>query len=205
MKKLFSIFLAFTLLLTLVACGKSNSASNSDLSTEKKESSSSASDSDIAKPIELPASDSNVTEADLGRTVTLYIPNGNSDGLDEVNAVIEYDEKSLFQALLNSGEFPEGWKLVQFSIESDGETVDNTASASDIYGTKLIGYLDLNDAFLRSLKNAKEKEETMYVASVVNTFIFNYNLSGLVLTVEGKPVETEHHSYEEPMTPFVFD
>lgn len=203
-KKLLSIVLATLLFLTLVACSKTNSTSGSDLLTEEKKPS--ASDSDISDPpIEVPASESDITEADLGRTVTLYIPNRNNNGQDEVNAVIRTDEKSLFQALIDSAKFPEDWKLLQFSIQSNGEPIDDVSSATDIHGTELIGYLDLNDAFLKSLKEVKEAEETMYIASVVNTFIFNYNLGGLVLTVEGEPLETEHHSSQNPMTPFLFD
>lgn len=201
-KKLSGILFSFVLLLVLVSCGKTDSASNSDLNVKQEKPA--ASGSDIAEPAEAPASDSDLTGANFGRTVTLYIPNSDNTDLDEVSAVIAFDEQSLFQALMKSWAFPEDWTLLQFSVQSDGKDLDDAASATDIHGTELIGYLDLNQAFLKSLKSATEAEETMYLASIVNTFIFNYNLGGLVLTVEGDPVETEAYSFQTPATPFVF-
>lgn len=202
-KKLFSALFFSACLLLFAACGKTDVTSNSDLLTKKTEPV--ASGSDFAESAKLPASDSDLTDSSLHQTATLYLPNENSDGLEEVEAPVTYKKTSLFQAMMDSKMLPETWELIDFSIQSNGKTIDSVASATDIHGTELIGYLDLNQAFLESLKEADKAQETTYLASIVNTFIFNYNLGGLMITVEGEPLETEQYSCQEPMTPFVFN
>lgn len=61
--------------------------------------------------------------------------------------------------------------------------------------------LNLNEAFLTAMRGSGSAGETMLLYSVVDTFLFNYPTAhSLVLTADGKSIETEHGVYDEPFS-----
>lgn len=202
MKKLCSILLVSILLLSVTACGGSDGDTNS---SKGENLTTTASGSDIPEDTVVPTSGSDIDDNAHTRTVTLFVPNSEKNGLDEVTATIEPDERSLLAALLSKGDLPEKWELRSLFMSSDGKMVSDIASTSDLIDTELIGYLDLKSTFLESLEGLDKEKETLYIASLVNTFLFNYNMNGIYLTVEGQSFKTENQSYEDMLTFYEFD
>lgn len=199
-KKLCSLLLISVLLLTMVACGGSDTTGSGD--GEKVPNSSS---SDLKDNSVVPATTSDLDDIEQGRAVTLFIPNSKKNCLDEVTDTVGPDERSLLTALLTKSDLPDTWEMRSLFMSSNGEMVSDIASTSDLADTELIGYLDMKGTFLASLEGLDAEEETLYIASLVNTFLFNYNMNGLYLTVEGQPFKTANCSYEDMLTFRTFD
>ena len=64
--------------------------------------------------------------------------------------------------------------------------------------------LDLNEAFLAGLRESGSTGELMYMGSLVNTFLDNFNCTTVRVTVEGKPFSTGHSEYDKPLQAFTF-
>ncbi len=62
---------------------------------------------------------------------------------------------------------------------------------------KKVLYLDLSGAFGEYMKTMSRDAECIIVASVVNTFLANYDVDAVYLTVEGKTLETSNAVYTE--------
>lgn len=59
--------------------------------------------------------------------------------------------------------------------------------------------LDLSEAFGEYVKTMSEEAECIIVASVVNTFLANYDVDAVYLTVEGKTFESSNAAYTETL------
>lgn len=66
-------------------------------------------------------------------------------------------------------------------------------------GGKKILYLDLSEAFGEYVQTMSEEAECIIVASVVNTFLANYDADAVYLTVEGKTLESTNAVYTESL------
>lgn len=64
---------------------------------------------------------------------------------------------------------------------------------------KKVLYLDLSEAFGEYVQTMSEEAECIIVASVVNTFLANYDVDAVYLTVEGKTLESTNAVYTESL------
>lgn len=62
---------------------------------------------------------------------------------------------------------------------------------------KKVLYLDLSEAFGEYVQTMSREAECIIVASVVNTFLANYDADAVYLTVEGKTFESSNAIYNE--------
>lgn len=124
--------------------------------------------------------------------VTLLLPNAMLDGLQEetvtlLKAYEEVDAKDLVGALAENGAIPEGSEALTF--QADG----------------VHGVIDLSRAFGDGVATSGTAGETMMLASLVNTLSAFYELQDVLVTSEGKAIQTGHNIYDEPLAPFTFD
>ena len=69
----------------------------------------------------------------------------------------------------------------------------------EIDGKKVL-YLDLSEAFGEYVKTMSQEAECIIVASVVNTFLANYDADAVYITVEGKTFESSNAVYSESLS-----
>ena len=124
--------------------------------------------------------------ADSGVEVTIFLPNDNADGLQEVTCSLPAcTQVDILTLLLDAGAIPAGTAALSFT---EGEPLE----------------LDLSAQFAAGIRQLGTSGETMVLASLVNSFLASYGAEQLVLTVEGAPLETGHAVYDAPFTAFVF-
>lgn len=118
--------------------------------------------------------------------VTIYYGNGASSVLKtEVTELEQLTAENLIAA------------LAKHNIVSL-DTKVNAFEEQDLIGKKRI-YLDLSKSFREYLKTMTKEGESIIVASVTDTFLGAYHADELVLMVDGKELQTNHASYEEPL------
>ena len=61
-------------------------------------------------------------------------------------------------------------------------------------------YLDLSRAFGEYVQTMSEEAECIIIASVVNTFLANYDVDAVYLMVEGERLETTNAGYTEEIS-----
>ena len=64
--------------------------------------------------------------------------------------------------------------------------------------------LDMNEAFLAGLRESGSTGELMYMGSLVNTFLDNFNCTTVRVTVNGQSFSTGHSEYDKPLQAFTF-
>ena len=64
--------------------------------------------------------------------------------------------------------------------------------------------IDMDEAFLAGLRQSGSTGESMYLGSLVNTFLDNFNCETVRVTVEGKSFSTAHADYDKPLQAFTF-
>ena len=64
--------------------------------------------------------------------------------------------------------------------------------------------LDMNEAFLAGLRQSGSTGELMYMGSLVNTFLDNFNCTTVRVTVNGQSFSTGHSEYDKPLQAFTF-
>lgn len=120
------------------------------------------------------------------KEVTIYYGNGASDMLSSEKAEMEQvTADSLIEALLKHNIVSLGTKVNSFEEE-------------DTDGIKKLK-LDLSKTFRDYLKTMTQEGEKIIISSVAATFLEAYGAEEIVITVDGKALETEHASYEEPI------
>lgn len=118
--------------------------------------------------------------------VMIYYGNGASDELDAETSVMEQvTAENLVDALLKHNIVSLGTKVNSFEEEEKD-------------GQKTL-HLDLSKSFYEYLKTMTKEGEKIIIYSVAATFVEAYDADGIVITVEGKALKTEHASYEEPL------
>ena len=116
---------------------------------------------------------------------TIYYGNGASDKLNtEVSTMEELTAENLISAL--SGH----------NIVSLGTKVNSFEEEEGTRGKAL--HLDLDKAFREYLKTMNKESEKIILASVTATFLEAYDAESITITVDGKVLETNHNTYEEP-------
>jgi len=126
-------------------------------------------------------------EAMTARTeVTIYYGNGASNMLNsEMTEMEQVTAENLVDALLKHNIVSLGTKVNSFEEE-------------EADGVKKL-YLDLSKTFREYLKTMTQEGEKIIISSVAATFLEAYDAEEIVITVDGKVLETEHASYEEPI------
>ena len=61
--------------------------------------------------------------------------------------------------------------------------------------------LDMNDAYAEAVRSSGTTGEEMLVYSLVNTFASARNAESVMLTVDGKPLQSGHAIYDYALTP----
>ena len=116
---------------------------------------------------------------------TIYYGNGASDKLSsEVAAMEELTAENLISELAGHNIVPLGTKVNSFE-EEEGDS-----------GRVL--HLDLDKAFREYLKTMTSESESIILASITITFLEAYDARNISITVDGKILETNHATYEEP-------
>ncbi len=120
------------------------------------------------------------------KEVTIYYGNGASEMLSSEKAAMEQvTAEKLIEALLRHNIVSLGTKVNSFEEE-------------DADGVKKLK-LDLSKTFREYLKTMTQEGEKIIISSVAATFLEAYGAEEITITVEGKALETEHASYEEPI------
>lgn len=120
------------------------------------------------------------------KEVTIYYGNGASEMLSsEKTAMEQVTAEKLIEALLRHNIVSLGTKVNSFEEE-------------DADGVKKLK-LDLSKTFREYLKTMTQEGEKIIISSVAATFLEAYGAEEITITVEGKALETEHASYEEPI------
>ena len=177
MKKYLSLLLACVLALALLcACGKK----------------------DAAEQTPAPETPPTQTAATGGvdTSCKLYFPNDAADDLSADTAQIPDTEPAVTVAYAQA--------IVAQLIAHDALPKDSEVLAISKDGDALS--LDMNEAFLAGLRASGSTGEFLYMGSLVNTFLDNFNCTTVRVTVEGQPFSTGHtasrcrRSRSEPAT-----
>ena len=120
------------------------------------------------------------------KEVMIYYGNGASDMLSSEKTEME---QITADKLLDA--------LLKHNIVSLGTKV-NVFEEEDADGLKRLN-LDLSKTFRDYLKTMTQEGEKVIMSSVAATFLEAYGADEIVITVDGKVLETEHASYEEPI------
>lgn len=135
------------------------------------------------------ATASPAVEETFPRTITLYTPNGNADGVEGSTVTLDaVTEPAIVQQLVLAGVLPEGVCVKEFAICADPSIPEQT---------QLL--IDFNQAFGDHLSAMGTAGEYVTLASVVDTFLGAYQSQSMMLTVEGAPLETGHAIYDFPL------
>ena len=92
--------------------------------------------------------------------------------------------------------------IVDQLIAHDALPKDSKVLAISKEGSALS--LDMDEAFLAGLRQSGSTGESMYLGSLVNTFLDNFNCETVRVTVEGKTFSTAHADYDKPLQAFTF-
>ena len=123
----------------------------------------------------------------------LYFPNDAADDLHADTAQIPDTEPAVTTAyaqaiaqLIAHDALPKGSQVL--AISKDGDALS----------------LDMNEAFLAGLRESGSTGELMYMSSLVNTFLDNFNCTTVRVTVNGQSFSTGHSEYDKPLQAFTF-
>ena len=174
MKKVFSLLLACVLALALLCACGGKDAAE-----------------------QTPAPETPPTQTAAGGMDTsckLYFPNDAADDLRADTAQIPDTEPAVTVAYAQA--------IVDQLIAHDALPKDSKVLAISKDGNALS--LDMDEAFLAGLRQSGSTGESMYLGSLVNTFLDNFNCETVRVTVEGKSFSTAHADYDKPLQAFTF-
>lgn len=121
-----------------------------------------------------------------GEAAVIYYGSGGSSSLDQETVVIEeITPENLINAL-----------AMHHIVSLDTKVLAFDQGEQDGISTL---YLDLSKSAGNYLQTMSKEAECIIVASVINTFLDNYNAEVICLTVEGEPLGTSHTEYAEPI------
>lgn len=126
------------------------------------------------------------TEADSAEKIAVYYGSGGSDELKrETVETAEVTPEELVDALARHNILSLDTKVLSFEQKEEN-------------GGSVL-YLDLSKAADEYLRTMSEEAESVIIASVVNTFLENYDADAICLTVEGEPVEAAGGEHGEAL------
>ena len=117
-------------------------------------------------------------------SVTIYVPDEQGETLTPTGADAKDDsDQSLVNALIAAGSLPEGVKVQSSSLESGTLT------------------LDMNAAFGEAIRASGTAGETLKIYALVNTFAQARGATAVLITVDGKVLESGHEVYDYAIEP----
>lgn len=129
----------------------------------------------------------------------LYIPNQSMSGLDTAKVEVEGTADALLEALAKRDVLPEEIHFRSFLIENDGTEIREKVGDSEIvsyhFGENTVAFADLPASFVEYLDSLEPQAEELVVKSIAVTFIENYDLTGMIITVDGSPLKTARNDY----------
>ena len=133
-------------------------------------------------PTSLPLPPETVAPTQATFTCTLYLPNENADGFDEITAILE--------ALTAQ-------QIVDQLIDAAVLHEEILVNWEQLEGTQL--HVDFNAAFRNQLMTYGTAGERMMIGCVVNSLLCAYGADSVVLTVDGDIFESGHVIYDFPL------
>lgn len=143
-------------------------------------------------PVETPPTQTAAAGADTSCKV--YFPNDAASDLradtvqitdTEADVTVTYAQAIVDQLIAHDA-LPKDSKVL--AISKDGSALS----------------LDMDEAFLAGLRQSGSTGESMYLGSLVNTFLENFNCETVRVTVEGRAFSTAHADYDKPLQAFTF-
>lgn len=122
-----------------------------------------------------------------GKTVSVvvYVPDEQSEVLTPVGVeAADGSDQALVDALVSAGGLPEGCEVL------GSETVKGDTTTLK---------LDMNAVYGNAVRSSGTAGETMLVYALVDSFIQARGVDNVLLTVEGKPLESGHEVYDRPL------
>ena len=117
-------------------------------------------------------------------SVTIYVPDEQGETLTPTGADAKDDsDQSLVDALIAAGSLPEGVKVQSSSLENGTLT------------------LDMNAAFGEAIRASGTAGETLKIYALVNTFAQARGATAVLITVDGKVLESGHEVYDYAIKP----
>ncbi len=117
-------------------------------------------------------------------SVTIYVPDEQGETLTPTGADAKDDsDQSLVDALIAAGSLPEGVKV---------------QSSSLVNGTLT---LDMNAAYGEAIRASGTAGETLKIYALVNTFAQARGATAVLITVDGKVLESGHEVYDYALEP----
>lgn len=144
-------------------------------------------------PVETPPTQTAATGG-VDTSCKVYFPNDQASDLradtvhitDTEAAVTVTYAQAIVDQLIAHDALPKDSKVL--AISKDGNALS----------------LDMDEAFLAGLRQSGSTGESMYLGSLVNTFLDNFNCETVRVTVEGKTFSTAHADYDKPLQAFTF-
>lgn len=115
-------------------------------------------------------------------TFTVYTPNQNLDGF--ITTSVTAKEPYVVESLMAAG------------------VLNETIAANSVSRDGTVLYVDMNSAFADLIYTQGTTGERMIMGSLVNTFLSAYGAESVMLTVDGKTLESGHVVYDFPMSFF---
>ena len=143
-------------------------------------------------PVETPPTQTAAAGADTSCKV--YFPNDAASDLRAGTVQITGAEADVTVAYAQA--------IVDQLIAHDALPKDSKVLAISKDGSALS--LDMDEAFLAGLRQSGSTGESMYLGSLVNTFLENFNCETVRVTVEGRAFSTAHADYDKPLQAFTF-
>ena len=139
-------------------------------------------------PVETPPTQTAATGG-VDTSCKVYFPNDQASDLRADTVHITDAEATVTVAYAQA--------IVDQLIAHDALPKDSKVLAISKDGNALS--LDMDEAFLAGLRQSGSTGESMYLGSLVNTFLDNFNCETVRVTVEGKSFSTAHADYDKPL------
>lgn len=153
-------------------------------------------------------SDPSGTEQDTEQEAGEEVRNENADLQKELERVPKEKEAVIFYG--NAGSYDLNQEIIAIEEKTAEELLDALARHNIVsLDTKVLSFeeketagekilhLDLSKAAGEYLKTMSREAECIILASVVNTFLENYEADGVCIAVNGKPLTTKHAEYTD--------
>lgn len=111
--------------------------------------------------------------------VILYLPNENADGFVTKAAFTDGTAEDIVALLVQEGALPRGCAPLSFSADE--------------------AKLDMNEAFLLAVCSTGTTGEYLLLGCLVNSLLQYYGLESVMVTAQGKVIETGHAIHDQPL------
>ena len=177
MKKAIVLVLTFVMVLSLCACG----SKEEDVVIEAESPAESAAP-EAEENADGAAGTAEAAEENAAMTEAVYYHGDeNAEHLVEEKAELpeKFEPQDVIDLLAGNGVLPEGIMVNTWGIDESG-----------------IMNIDFNSAFAENIQSMGTAGEAIIMGSTVNSLIKNFDLGGIVVTVDGEALATGHDIYD---------